>query len=131
MGAVGEEWRAMGLGWGAEWPELKQLAPTADGGLKEEQGPSPPGQVALGSGRTEREQMAGALGKEYLSGAPRQARAWEGDSMLSKDLSAPSLMRPADPSASSVLPPPSAVTMKTEDQRALHVRPAWMRLLDL
>lgn len=57
MDVVDEEWRSvgLGLGLGCAWcPELS-LTRKAVGGLMEEQGPSPPGQVALCGGRTGKE----------------------------------------------------------------------------
>lgn len=45
-----------GWEWGAEWSGLKELVITrkTDGSLREQQGPSPPGQVTLGSEDRER-----------------------------------------------------------------------------
>lgn len=134
-----------GCGWGIEacgvavgfagcrvpWTELT-LTRKADGGLMEEQGRSHLGRwhcVVGEQGKNTLERWQDSWrGNSYLVHSDPLGPG-EGTSGLGRNLSAPLLIRPAEPFVFYVLPPQSAVTTETKHQGALIYGQAWGRLL--
>lgn len=89
--------------------------------------------VALGNGRTERRAYredgsspwGGNACLQHLEGPSLRRKT----QYLAKISSASSVDKPVEPTVLYVLPSQSAMTMKTKDQRALHIRPGLNKTL--